>query len=157
MPRVAKSKEFDSRKVNPHVREAKIMAEGPIGLEVEPLQVVDGPKAMDFSEAMAFAEDKLVVLIHPSPEKFPEDPVYLSVNGRQAYVWRNQKTLMPRKYVERLARAKADNVNQDVTAREPKDFNKLTITASPRYPFRVLFDPAGDKGSAWLQHVLEEA
>ena len=149
-----KTKEIDSRKFEapPRIAEEVVAPEGAVGFEVEPIQVVDGPKAMSMAEALAFAEDKITIIIHPSGEKNPEDPVYVGVNGRGCYIWRNQKTIVPRKYVERLLRAQADNYSQDTTATTERDFNRLKITATQRYPLSVLHDPHRD-GAAWLQQI----
>lgn len=156
MPRL-KSKEVDSRKFSGQVRDAVPAVEGNPGFDVEPLQVVDGPKAMDMAEALAFAEDKLVIVIHNSGDtKNQENPVFCAVNGRNAYIWRGQKTIMPRKYVERLLRAQSDSVEQDITAREEKDFNRLKISPTQRYPLSVLHDPSPD-GAAWLQQITQSA
>ena len=152
MPRMSR-KEVDSRNYEGQVREA---VEGVDGLDVEPIQVVDGPEPIKEAEALIFAEDKLTILIHQSPEKYPEDPVQVGVNGRTCFIKRGQKTIVPRKYVERLLRAQADNVEQDISAREEKDFNKLTIRPTQRYPLSVLHDPHPN-GSAWLQQITQSA
>lgn len=162
MPRLARKdkredgREVDSRKFSGQVRNAVDAAEGVAGFDVEPIQVVDGPDPMNEAQAAAFAEEKLTILIHQSPEKLPEDPVYVGVNGRGCYIWRGQKTLVPRKYVERLLRAQADNITQDVTATTEREFNKLTIRPTQRYPLSVLHDPS-PIGAAWLQQITEQA
>lgn len=146
----------DSRKFSGQTRTAIPAAEGVAGFDVEPIQVVDGPQAMMEAEALAFAEDKLEILIHPSEDKNAENPVYVGVNGRGCYVWRGQRTLVPRKYVERLLRAQADNITQDTTAREEADFNRLTIQPTQRYGLSVLSDPS-KYGAAWLQQITMQA
>lgn len=149
------STEFDSRSVKGQEREGEIALEGPAGIEMEQLEVVDGPNFKDRAEELNFMEEKLVIIIHADPSPKPEDPVYIGVNGRGCYVWRTKRTIIPRKYVERLARARADSVTQDVEAREPEAVNKLRIASNQRYPFSVLHDPS-PKGSAWLQKVLTD-
>lgn len=148
-------KEFDTRSVDPRVQHAQIMLEEPV-IEKEPIEVVKGDLKMDFAEALEFAEDKLTILIHPSQEPNPEDPVQVGVNGRIGYIWRGKPTIVPRKYVERLARARGDTVRQNTAAREESEFNRLSITSSQRYPFSVLDDPAGQKGHVWLQELLNQ-
>lgn len=164
MPRNStKPKELDSRDFPGQTRHTKEAppgvvhaAEGTAGaLEVEPLAVVEGPVPMDMAEALLFAEDKLLILIHSSGEKNEEDPVPVGVNGRMAYIWRGQKTLMPRKYVERLLRAQADSVTQDTTAREERDFNKLTIKPTARYPLSILNDPNPKGGQGWVTSITQ--
>lgn len=158
MPRNStKKKELDSREFSGQVRTAVPAAEGTLGFETEPIQVVDGPKAMDMATALAHAEDKLVIVIASSGDtKNEENPVYVGVNGRGAYIWRGQETIVPRKYVERLLRAQADAITQDITAREEKDFNKLTMTPAPRYPISIRHDP-DPNGSAWARQIIQQA
>lgn len=165
MPRIARQDkredgtEVDSRNYLGQVRYASDVQRAPdgaMGLDVEPIEVVDGPVAMDMATALIFAEDELLVVIHQSGEKNQENPVPVGVNGRMCYVERGQKTLMKRKYVERLLRAQSDSVEQDVTAREERDFNRLTIRPTQRYPLSVLHDPHPN-GSAWLQQITQGA
>lgn len=159
MPRLDKREdgtETDSRKFSGQTRHTVDAPEGTIGLEIEPIQVVEGPMAMNEAEALLFAEDKLVIVIHQSGDKFQENPVPVGVNGRMAYVVRGEKTQMPRKYVERLLRAQSDSVEQDVTASNERDFNRLTFRPSQRYPLSVLSDPS-PRGAAWLQSITEGA
>ena len=130
--------------------------EDPVVLVAEPIEVVEGPNGMDEVAALAFAEDVLTILIHPSAEKLPDDPVYVGVNGRGSYIYRNVKTLLKRKYVERLLRAQADNIMQDTTAVTEKEFNRLTTVATQRYPLSVLNDPSPN-GGAWLQQITQSA
>lgn len=158
MPRLDKredGKEVDSRKFSGQVRHATPVLEGS-DLAVDELQVVEGPDAMNEAEALAFAEDKLTIVIHQSGDKHQENPVYCAVNGKNAYIWRGDKTIVPRKYVERLLRAQSDSIEQDITARDPVDFNRLTIRPTQRYPLSVLHDPSPN-GAAWLQQITQSA
>lgn len=156
MPR-AKKQEVDSREFSGQTRQAVPAAEGTLGFDTEPIQVVDGPKAMDMATALAHAEDKLVIVIMSSGDtKNEENPVYVGVNGRGCYIWRNQETIVPRKYVERLLRAQSDSISQDVTAREEKDFNKLNITPAQRYPVTIRKDP-DPNGAEWLRQIVQQA
>jgi len=151
------NKEVDSRKFEGQVRQTLDAVEGVEGvatLEVEPLEIVEGPRAMDMATALMHAEDKLTILIHQSGDKFQEDPVQVGVNGRMGYIKRGQKTIVKRKYVERLLRAQSDSVEQDITATDERNFNRLTIRPSQRYPLSVLYDP-DPNGAAWLQQITE--
>ena len=155
-PRIQKT-EVDSREHQAAVRTATISAlEEPARIDQDGAPEIDVVNSMDEATALLFAEDKLTIVIHNSSEKNAEDPVPVGVNGRMAYVKRAQKTIMPRKYVERLLRAQSDSVEQDVTAREEKDFNRLTIRPTQRYPLSVLHDPHPN-GAAWLQSISQDA
>lgn len=147
--------EIDSREHTPKQRTATIAAEGPASLEVEPLEVIEGPRFKKREEELAFNEDMLTIIIHPSTEKNAERLILVAVNGRNCYIPRNQKVQVRRKYVERLAHARQDNIEQDVTAKDPETVNRLTITAAHKYPFSVLHDPH-PLGAAWLEKVMKE-
>jgi hypothetical protein len=130
--------------------------QGGVEIEQPEIAVASGPKAEDYAAEMAFNEDMLTIVIHQSADPKPEDPVQVGVNGRNAYIWRGQKTMVPRKYVEVLLRAQTNAVQQDVTAREEVDFNRLTIRPTQRYPLSVLHDPS-PRGQAWLQAITQGA
>lgn len=156
MPRV--KREFDSRGVQAQQRTAEIAPEGPAAVNVDEIEVVtDGPNLGDKADRLAFMEDMLTISIQPSHEPLPEDPVQVGVNGRMVYIPRNRPVQVRRKYVERLARAKQDNISQDVTAKEPDVVNRLRISPTLRYPFIVHADPAGAKGMEWLNQLLQQA
>lgn len=155
-PRIQKT-EVDSREHQAPARTATLSAlEEPPRIDQDGMPEIDIVNSMDEATALLFAEDKLTIVIHNSGEKNQEDPVPVGVNGRMAYVKRGQKTIMPRKYVERLLRAQSDSVEQDITAREETDFNRLTIRPTQRYPLSVLHDPHPN-GAAWLQSISQNA
>lgn len=150
MPRTtAAKKELDSRDVKPQTRTIEMLE---LEDERAPIETVKVMPTMSEAEALQFAEEKLTIVIHKTGEKNPEDPVYVSVNGRGGHIWRGQHTILARKYVERLLMAKADSVQQDVNAREEVDFNRLTIVPSQRYPLSIIHDPS-PKSHAWLMQV----
>lgn len=148
--------EVDSRNHQAPVRTATLSAlEEPPGINQDGAPEIDVVTSMDEATALLFAEDKLTIIIHNSGDtRNQEDPVPVGVNGRMAYVKREQRTVMPRKYVERLLRAQSDSVEQDITAKEEKDFNRLTIRPTQRYPLSVLHDPHPN-GAAWLQSITQ--
>ena len=154
MPRI---KEHDSRDFPGQSRsETSASAEGPGGIDMEEIQVVDGPNPMKEADALLFNEDVLTIIVHNSGDKFQENPVQVGVNGRMSYIWRGQKVMCKRKYVERLLRAQSDSVEQDVTAITEQEFNKLHITPTQRYPLTVLHDPHPD-GAAWREQISQQA
>jgi hypothetical protein len=162
MPRNTAKREVDSRDFQaPVKKEVMAAAEGPgqsIGdkIETQAVETVQGPEAMSMAEALAFNEEILTIIIHQAAEKNAENPVTVGVNGRMAYIFRGQKTNVPRKYVERLLRAQSDSVEQDITAREERDFNRLTVRPTQKYPLSVLHDP-NPKGQAWMQAITQAA
>lgn len=157
MPRAQARKERDSREHQPQPRDVVIPVEGPATLEVEPLEVIQGPGFENREEELKFMEDRLTILIHPSTDKNAEMLIPVGVNGRMCYVPRNKKVLIARKYVERLARAKEEGVTQNVKAETPMEVNRLTINSAQKYPFIILHDPDPVKGPLWFQKVSAEA
>jgi hypothetical protein len=154
MPRI--KLETDSRDYQGATREA-IPAADDEGFVKEAIEVIDGPRAMDEADALAFYEEQVEIVVHNSGDvKHQENPVEVSVNGRRCFIWRGQRTLCKRKYVERLLLAQSDSVVQDITAREPKDFNRLEITPTQRYPLSVMRDN-NPEGAAWLEKFSRAA
>lgn len=137
-------------------REAMIALEGPAVIDRDDIQIVSGPRFKDKAETEAFMAQMLTILIYPSSDKYPENPVPITVNGRNCFVFRNQPTLIKRCYVERLARARNEGITQDPGNPNPEVANKLTITSGLRYPFNVLKDPS-PIGQEWLQAIFAEA
>ena len=151
-------REIDTRGMETQKRHAVIAVEGPASIDVEPFEVIQGPKAMSKAALLAAAEEELIIIIHASMERNPEDPVPVGVGGRMCYIWRNKKSIVKRKYVERLARAKSDNIQQDVTNQtDPLKFNSLTITQGQKYPLSILEDPSPKYGLPWLEKIMAEA
>jgi len=144
----ATQREADTRDFPTHARVVE-MAEDPAQFEgIEPVKAL----VMDEAEALAFAEEPLQIVIHQTGEKNPEDPVYVSVNGRGGFIKRGQVTIVKRKYVERLILAKADNVNQDTSARTEQEFNRLTIVPTQRYPLSIVKDDSPN-AKKWLESM----
>ena len=154
MPRMKKQIDAPLEQIGQD-RTAQIALEGPARIDRDDIEVVPGPKLGDKAATEAFMAEMVTVMIYPSSEKYPEDPVEIGVNGRQIYVSRNQPTMMRRCYVERLARAKQEGITQDPGNPVPEIANKLNISAALRYPFSVITDPS-PKGNAWLRKILAE-
>lgn len=152
----AKKKEVDSRDFTGQDRVAQIALEGPAKIDVEDIEIVPGPGFATQAEALAFAEETVKILVAPSSDEFPEDPIQLGVNGRMCYVFRNQPTLIKRKYVERLCRAKPNTIRQDVGNPDPAVANRLNISSGLKYPFTLLEDANPKGGMAWMQKLIAE-
>lgn len=156
---VKTKKEVDTRGLKAGQDHSAIIAlEGPANIEVEDIEsVVPGPGFATLAEGLAFNEEFVKILIHQSVEEFPEDPIPLGVNGRMCYVFRNQPTMIKRKYVERLCRAKPNTIRQDIGNPDPSVANKLNISAGLKYPFSLIEDKNPKGGLAWLQKLMAEA
>lgn len=155
MPR-AKKKEFNSLDHQGQTRKAIPAAEGNPGFDVEPIEVVDGPKAGSYADELAFNEEVLTIVVHNDANpKEQENPVFVSVNGRNCFIPRGPHCLIKRKYVEVLLRAQADSVQQNVYATEEREFNKLTIVPTQRYPISIINDP-NPRGPDWARKICEQ-
>jgi hypothetical protein len=135
-------------------REAMIALEGPAEITVDDIEVIKPENMGDRVEVEAFFEEMVKVIVHPDGSQFPEDPVPLGVNGRMCYVFRNKPTMMKRKYLYQLAKAKADSISQDPANPDPTIANKLSIRSVPRYPHSLIEDT--QKGHEWHRAVLAE-
>lgn len=137
-------------------REAHIALEGPANIEVDQIEVIPSIRGKSKMEVEAFMAQEMRILIHNSPEKHAENPVQLGVNGRMCLIFRNQETIIKRKYVAQLCKARAEGVEQEPGNPDPKIANKLNITAGLRYPFTVLEDPS-PLGGEWLRRECAQA
>jgi len=125
-------------------------------LQSPDIQIVDGPRAMEYAEEMAFMEEKVIVNVHTTPDQNAENPVSVFVNGRSQYLFRGVPTIVKRKFVERLARAKLTGYRQELGEAEPSRYNRLYMETGLLYPFSVVRDD-NPKGADWLHKVLREA
>lgn len=133
----------------------QISLEGAAELDRPDIQIVDGPKAMKKAEQLAFMEERVMVTIAPSTDPNAENPVLLAVNGIRHPVLRGVPTVVKRKFVERLARAKLTAYNQRLAEADPDRYNRLYLSTAVMYPFSVQGDsPAGQD---WLLKILKEA
>lgn len=139
-------------------REAHMRSDGDaedslIQVAAEP---VDGPNMKSKIEMLAFMEERVVVRIHKSADKFAENPVPLWNGGRPVALFRGQPTVVKRKYVEVLARAKTSTY-EDVedTDRRGVRYHRYPKQTALQYPFEVLED-RNPLGKPWLEKILQE-
>ncbi|MGE0383415.1 MAG: hypothetical protein AB7N65_14195 [Vicinamibacterales bacterium] len=136
--------------------EVGISLDGDAALDRPDIEVVDGPRAMQKADELAFMEEKVLIQVAESTDPNAENPITVAVNGRNQFIWRGVPTVVKRKFVERLARAKSTSYAQDVNTMDPTVFNKLHSRTALQYPFTVLED-RNPKGADWLRKVLAEA
>lgn len=119
-------------------------------------------------DSIAFAEDKLLIIIHRGhdPKFSPMCTDYIAVNGvpaeilykngwiRSGYLPRGLPFYTKRKYVEVLARSKQDSINTEVITRDREDpVNKTHTITTASLAFSVLEDK-NPKGAEWLTLLL---
>ncbi len=121
------------------------------------VEIVDKPLPDDYADALAFMEEKIVVIINEDNDPNAENPIQVAVNGRNQFFFRGHPQEVRRKYVEVLARAKRTRIaTPEVTDASGARTNLIRQHTTLRYPFNVVSDP-NPKGQAWLKAVLSEA
>lgn len=119
------------------------------------IEIVDGPAAMNHADEMAFMEETVICIVHPTTDRNAENPVQVSVNGVNQFFLRGQRQPVKRKFIERLARAREDGFSQNLEARDPQEFNRIVRTSGLKYPFSVEGDTP--RGQDWLRGILGAA
>lgn len=110
----------------------------------------------DHAAQLAFLEELVIINIAESADPTAENPVQLGINGRQVFIRRGEDTIVKRKYVEQLLRAKPTNVKTQVAKNAEGDVVNRTIkTSAMKYPFSMVRDD-NKLGAAWMRKVLSE-
>lgn len=108
------------------------------------------------AEIEKFMQDELVIVIHKSTDKNAVPRVPVGVNGEVAWLPRDTKIRIPRKFVERLARSQEATFRTDDNPDPRMDEGKIIRRTNGQvFPFQVLHDPS-PRGAAWLQRVTRE-
>jgi hypothetical protein len=120
----------------------------------------------DQADKLAFADEKVKILIHRSSERFaPSCTDYIAVNGKGAemlfkngwveigYLPRGHSFYTKRKYVEQLAHAKIDRIETRVVERGADRDNYTDRVTSSVASFIVLED-ANPLGAPWLESLV---
>lgn len=121
------------------------------------LDTVQGPLNMDKAAAEAFAAEEVLIEIAQSDNPNDENPVQLTVNSRNQFVFRGLPQLVKRKYIEVLARAKRTAYTQD-TYTDPATGDvkqRMVPHVGLRYPFTVVED-RNPRGRDWLKAILAQ-
>jgi hypothetical protein len=151
-----RNREFDTRSFDQADLAAEISLDGPAEITVDDITIENEQFFRAKAERMAFDNEPIKIMIHPSADINEENPVQVSVNGRMVFIFRNQPTILKRMYVEQLAKAKAGNVRQPGRdSPDPAEVNRLMISNSLKYPFSVLED-RNPQGAAWLNQILAQ-
>ena len=120
------------------------------------IEVATEREFKDTAETAAFMEEQLVILVHKSTDKNAILMVPVAVNGEKAWLPRDVKIRIPRKFVERLARAQEATFRTDDNPDPRMDEGKIIRRTNGQvFPFAVLHDP-NPRGPAWLQRVTRE-
>src|SRR5947209_8044408 len=170
---IARKKELDSRSVKTDQKPvSKLPSLNTPYVPENEVVIHEGPLTQDYAEALAFAEEPLKVLIHQSAdvEKAGANCTdYVAVNGVPAEILFTKNGWVPvgylpkgisfitkRKYVERMALAKQDNIRTNVIERDNEDpQNFLERITTSVLSFSVLEDQ-NPKGQEWLTALIRQ-
>jgi len=118
---------------------------------------IDTPEFKEKAEMMRFMNQRIKILVYPSQEQYADKTLTVGVNGRTLAILRGTPAILPRCYVEVLARAKVSRY-QNIEQRNAQTNEREVVhpeTRSPRNIFQVLEDrhPLGPK---WLTRITNE-
>jgi hypothetical protein len=117
---------------------------------------IAGAEELKGVDVAKFMEEELTIVIHKSTDKNALERVPVGVNGETAWLPRDTKIRLPRKFVERLARAQEATFRTDDNPDPRMDEGKIIRRTNGQvFPFAVLHDP-NPRGAAWLQRVTRE-
>ena len=130
---------------------------GPAKLEhpaIEP--VTDLTNFKEKAAILAFMDEIVEVEVHTSTDESEPQFVQLWNDGRSQVIPRGIPTPVKRKYVEVLARLKANKFrNEEFRDPAGNESVRWPKTTGLRYPFNVVTDP-NPRGRSWLRGVLAE-
>lgn len=126
-------------------------------------QAIEVPTAADDAgrmkakaEMLAFLEERVKIVLHESTNPNDQQVVSFAVNGSTIYLTRGVPTVVRRKYLEMILRAKAQDVRVNVVRDANGDVvNRTSKTSALAYPFSVIED-RNPRGAAWLAQRMRE-
>ncbi|MBK8810752.1 MAG: hypothetical protein IPN69_08490 [Acidobacteria bacterium] len=128
--------------------------EDPAPIEVEP---VDGPRNKKWLDDMAMMEEFVTIQIDPEENEWAENPVQAPCQGRSVWIMRGIPTIIKRKYLESLLRAKPISMRTKITpaTATANPVNSVVRRTGLKYPIHVIED-SNPNGSAWFRQVINE-
>lgn len=110
----------------------------------------------DYLKQLAFMEEKITVIVNESSNPNDDPLPMVGVNGTNQFFVRGEPTLVKRKFVEVLARAKTEAVTTKVDERNSENpTNRILRNRAHKYPFQVVED-RNSRGRDWLTAILRE-
>jgi hypothetical protein len=124
---------------------------------VETTVPLDKPLSQ-LAEQEQFMNDMIEVNFAEAANPDIETPVVeITVNNKYFFARRGETKLIPRYFLEVLARSKVMRVRTErKVAPDGSETMEPKITYTPCYPFTVISDPAGKKGIDWLRTILAQ-
>lgn len=136
---------------------AVLASTGKAKIEHSEIEIVDGPEWKEKAANLAFMEEPVTIMVHTTTDKNAAPFVEVWNDGRVQRFLRGKEQTVKRKFIEVLARAKADSYqSQEFMDRDGNMNFRYPKTTSLKYPFSVVRDE-NPKGHDWLKKVLAEA
>lgn len=111
---------------------------------------------LDYQAQLAFMEEKVVVSVLETTDKYAEPMPAVYVNGVAQFFPRGVAVTCKRKFVEGLVRAKPEAISADVTERNSENpSNRINRRSAEKYPFQILRDD-NPRGASWLHALRTE-
>jgi len=129
---------------------------GPVkAISQKELLVDETPHGADYRKLFAeesFMNEPVGILLHPTQD-LSEIGIPVSVNGDRVYIIPNRKTIVKRKHVAQLMKARPDYIihrSDDHNAPE-SDLNRMYRQSTSKYNFEILKDTS--QGIAWFKEL----
>lgn len=121
-------------------------------VDEEDVVLVAGGLKKEYLARLAFNEEIVEITIAEDNSEFPVDPVWVSCNGKEKFIYRGEPTKIARKFIECLCnplvrvntKQKKNNLGEDET--------EIVQSRSLQYPFQIV-DP-NPAGRAWLRALM---
>ena len=134
-----------------------IYTPAPVEIEIAKAPSTGAGDSQHLAE-LKFNEDVLEVMVHESTDSNAENPIFTSCNGVPQYFYRGIPQQVKRKYVAILAACKEHAITTpEYTQGDGARATRIQRSASLKYPFSVITDPAGKRGADWLRTLLRAA
>lgn len=132
---------------------------GPVVREAEEIvlpEALEAGGAEKYNAELAFMEEPVEIHVNPGSEKFAPKVIDVYVNGRPEWIPVGQNWIVPRKYVEVLARTKPVDVQTESgSIGDERPENKIVRFTRVKHPFQIVRDD-NPRGMAWFARILAE-
>lgn len=138
-------------------REQRSIGDSRESLDAPSSDIIEKAPPWDKIEMLNFMEEELLVKVHQTTNE-QEVPIPVVWNdGRAQYFIRGQSQKVKRKFVEILARCRVTTFAQEAFKDGAgNDSYRYVPNTGHLYPFSVLNDPSGARGSKWLEDIMSE-
>jgi hypothetical protein len=126
-------------------------------IQVAGVSAIESPEGKAKMDLLKFMREPCRVRIETTSEKQADPRFMVSVNGRSKVFERGKEYVVPRYYIEGLARAKPVTYgNEEFEHSDGTKDVRYPASVGLRYNFAVIEDPSGPEGQRWLSRILKE-